>query len=208
MLIEWSRNVMLLFLDGLAGDHAKSAIGARHCPPEGLALGATLLEGDGLSDGAADGLTEGSADGLLDGDGEGDAVELGAGGGVGGSSRGTDVAVEERSMVCPPVNMESKGVTRLNWPVTVIEIEWSIDPTQFALTAPGVVTAVPSQDIEIWLAGTLRAELFVSRWTAHVIRLVEGPCVVSQSKPGWNFVGSWAAARAPSRAALAIVICE
>jgi len=81
-----------------------------------------LLEGDGLSDGATDGLAEGSADGLLDVDGEGDGVALGAGGGVGGSSRGTDVAVEDRSMVWPPVNIDRSGVTRLNWPVTVIAI--------------------------------------------------------------------------------------
>ena len=80
--------------------------------------------------------------------------------------------------------------------------------TQFVVTALGVVTIVPSQDIEIRLAGTDSAEFFVSFWIAQVIRFVAGPCVASQLKPGWNFVGSWAAARAPSRAAFAIVICE
>jgi hypothetical protein len=192
MLIDRSRKVTFVFLDGLAGDQVKSAIGARHGPPDGLALGAALLDGDGLSEGAPDGLSDGLSEGLLDadGDGEGEGVALGTGGGLGGSSRGTDVAVEERSIVCPPVNIARRGVTRLNWPVTVIEIVWSIEAVQFAVTALGVVTTMPSQDIEIWPAGTLNAELFVSFWIAQVIRLLDGPWDASQSKPGWNFVGS------------------
>jgi len=83
-----------------------------------------------------------------------------------------------------------------------------MEPTQFAVTSLGVITGVPSHDIEIRPAGTLSAELFVSFWIAQVIRLLDGPWVASQSKPGWNLVGSWAAAKAPSRAAFAIVICE
>jgi hypothetical protein len=71
------------------------------------------------------------------------------------------------------------------------------------------VTTVPSQAIEIALAGTDRAELFVSFWIAQMIRFVAGPWAgATQDCPGSYFVGSWAAASAPSRAAFAIVICE
>ena len=117
MFVEWSVNVMLCFLAGLSGSQLKSAIGAMQDPPiEGLALGATLALAEGL------GLPDGEPDGLDDGDGEGDGVGLGAGGGVGGSSRGIEIAVEDRSIVWPPVNIASSGVTRLNCPVTVIAI--------------------------------------------------------------------------------------
>jgi hypothetical protein len=181
MLIERSLNVTFVLFDGLAGVQSKSAIGARHVPPDGLALGALLglLDGDddGLSEGELDGLSDGESegDGLSDGEGVGDGLALAGGGGGGGSSRGTDVAVDERSIVWPPTKTDSSGVTRLNWPVTVIATVWSIAATQFALTSPAVTMAVPSQVIAIRLAGTDRAELRVSFWIAQVIRFVVGP---------------------------------
>jgi hypothetical protein len=190
MFVEPSTNETFVFFEGLNGVHEKLASGARQVGGidalalgDALGLGAALGLGDGLALGAAlpdglglaDGPPEGPADGLLDGLLEGDADALGAGGGVGGISRGTDVAVDERAIVWPPRKVDSSGVTRLNWPVTVISIVWSIDATQVAATWAAVVTTVPSHAIEIALAGTDSAELFVSLWIAQMIRFVAGP---------------------------------